>query len=209
MKRKSVELLPITIDEFDLDIVGISELIMHRFSAETKAGIEDDQTGKAKRVKAPRDPKAECEAALYRNEKGKYAIPSAAFKMAAVEACATVDGITMKTAKGAFYVMGDFVELTNYTEPRMRSDIVRIGRFGSKTAIPRYRPSFEKWGCKLRIRYRTDLMNPEQIINLMNSAGFSIGVLEWRPQKNGTFGMFGVSDANVGNGRKTRKKAQR
>lgn len=36
-------------------------------------------------------------------------------------------------------------------------------------------------------------MSLEQIIGLLNVGGFSNGVGEWRPQKNGSYGMFHVA----------------
>ena len=44
------------------------------------------------------------------------------------------------------------------------------------------------------IRYDADKITPEQIANLLNHGGQTIGVGEWRPQKNGTLGMFHVAN---------------
>jgi hypothetical protein len=32
----------------------------------------------------------------------------------------------------------------------------------------------------------------EQIFNLVNRAGFAVGICEWRPERNGPFGRFRV-----------------
>jgi hypothetical protein len=34
-----------------------------------------------------------------------------------------------------------------------------------------------------------------QIINLMNLAGFAVGIGEWRVERNGSFGMYEVRSA--------------
>ena len=99
----------------------------------------------------------------------------------------------MPYAKGAFHIVGDLVEILG-DPPIMRTDIVHIGPFGKKTATPRYRPEFTNWRCKLIVRYNESAISPEQLWNLINVAGFSVGIGEWRPEKSGagSFGMFHV-----------------
>jgi hypothetical protein len=45
---------------------------------------------------------------------------------------------------------------------------------------------------KFQVRHNPNVLSVEQIINLFNVAGFAIGVGEWRPQKDGSNGMFHV-----------------
>jgi len=35
-------------------------------------------------------------------------------------------------------------------------------------------------------------MSLEQIINCINAGGYTVGIGEWRPEKDGNFGMFHV-----------------
>ena len=56
----------------------------------------------------------------------------------------------------------------------------------------RFRPEFRNWKAKLLIRYDADRVTVEQVANLLNHGGQTVGVGEWRPEKNGTFGMFQV-----------------
>ena len=39
-----------------------------------------------------------------------------------------------------------------------------------------------------------NVLSVEQIINLFNVAGFGIGVGEWRPEKDGSYGLFHVEE---------------
>lgn len=178
-----------------IKIKGSSPLIMHKFSEKQQKQIADKQQGKAKNAKAPKDPKAEYEASIYYipgSKKKKYGFPASGFKKAAVSACRYVDGITMTHAKGAFHVLGDLVEIKIKGKPIMREDTVRIGGFGKKVADLRYRPEFQDWTCELLIRYNASALSPAQIAHLINVAGFSIGIGDWRPEKEGSFGMFEV-----------------
>ena len=73
--------------------------------------------------------------------------------------------------------------------PEIREDMVRIGM---GTADIRYRGEFKKWSANIDVRYNANAMSIEQIINLFNIGGFACGVGEWRPAKDGSYGMFHV-----------------
>ena len=42
------------------------------------------------------------------------------------------------------------------------------------------------------IEFDNDQFSPGQILNLLQRAGFSQGLGEWRPERNGDFGTFEV-----------------
>ena len=42
------------------------------------------------------------------------------------------------------------------------------------------------------IDYDEEMMQIDTIINLLNRAGFGVGIGEWRPEKDGQFGRFRV-----------------
>lgn len=192
-KRTAVVEIPAPdIRVLKVKVVGESSLICHRFSEKCKQEIEATQAKKAKQAKPKRDPKAEFNASLYPLPgKNKYGFPVSAFKKAMVRACTFVDGVAMSKARGAFFVMGDLVQIVG-PAPIMRSDMVRIGRPPNKVAHISYRAEFKKWSCELMIRYNAYVISPEQIINMLSNAGFSVGVGDWRPEKDGSFGMFRV-----------------
>ena len=45
----------------------------------------------------------------------------------------------------------------------------------------------------MTIRHNARALTAEQIVNLINTGGFAVGVGEWRPEKNGQFGLFHVA----------------
>lgn len=177
-----------------LRIVGDSELITHAWSEKARAQMRDKQMGKAQQKKEPKNPEEEYQAAFYRTADGTAdgapALPTIAFKAAAVNAATQVSGLTKTFLRGAFHVMGELVAIEG--EPRMREDMVRIAM---GTADIRYRPAFASWAVTLPLRYSTRSVTLEQIIHLFNQAGFSVGVGEWRPEKDGSYGMFHVESA--------------
>jgi hypothetical protein len=99
-----------------------------------------------------------------------------------------VDGVTKVEARGAFHINGETVTIEG--APSMREDMVRIAR---GTADIRYRGEFKEWRTSFVIRYNANILSLGQIVNLFNTAGFGIGVGEWRPQRDGSYGMFHVA----------------
>ena len=76
---------------------------------------------------------------------------------------------------------------------RMREDMVRVGTM-TKVASPRYRAEFPHWSANITIQFLADVISEEEIVGILNAAGFTCGVGEWRPEKaaSGSFGMFQV-----------------
>jgi hypothetical protein len=176
-----------------IKLVGDSPLIVHAWSAKAKREILDKQMKKAKSAKEAKDPEALFQEALYRmpNNPDKYGFPAVGFKSAAVDACSMVSDMTKVGARGAFHIQGDMVEL-NYGTVNHREDMVKIAM---GTADVRIRPEFIDWSVEFEVRYNSGVISLDQLANLFNVAGFSIGVGEWRPQRDGSFGMFHVESA--------------
>ena len=194
-KKKTTEQVGISIPQIAIQrlmvkVIGDSPLITHAWAEKAIRQIKDKQAKKATKGKEARDPEADYQAAVYRTDDGVPAMPSVAFKSAAVSACRDLD-MKMTEARGRFHVEGEFIEIIG--EPRMREDMVRVGM---GTADIRYRPEFVKWSAILPITYNSTQISPEQIINLLNVAGFGVGVGEWRPEKNGQYGRFHVASDN-------------
>lgn len=64
---------------------------------------------------------------------------------------------------------------------------------GMGTADIRYRAEFPDWKARVLVRYNANVLSEAQILNLLNVAGFAVGVGEWRPEKDGQYGMFHVA----------------
>lgn len=203
--KESIKIPSLDQRVFSIQVVGITPLIMHKFSDEGRTAIEERQQKKAKTAKAARNPEQEVKNCFYlmpgsgpaMSKTAKYGFPASGFKKAAVSACRFVDGFSMVMANMAFHVLedaGGFVALET-NAPVARTDTVRIGGIG-KTLDLRYRPEFTEWKCTLRIRYNAAHTSAEQIVNLFHHAGFHVGVGEMRPEKGGySCGMFEVRTA--------------
>ena len=182
-----LEIPPLTTKTVVVRIVGDSELITHNWSEKAKKEMRDKQMGRARTKKEPKVPEAEYEGAFYRMPDGTPALRTIAFKAAAVDAATQVAGLTKVFLRGSFHVVGELVPING--DPYMREDMVRVGM---GTADIRYRPGFPQWSVDLPIRFNPNSVTLEQLVHLLNQAGFSCGVGEWRPQKDGPYGMFHV-----------------
>ena len=78
--------------------------------------------------------------------------------------------------------------------PMLREDMVRVG-MGS--ADIRYRGEFNNWYADLQIEYNNNGQHSlEQILNIINAGGAVCGIGEWRPEKDGQYGMFHVESVS-------------
>src|SRR5688572_18576163 len=109
-QTKSVEILEFQIKEVVIPIVGISPLIVHKFSEKAIKMIEDKQRKVAKNKKHElRDPNAEYESAKHVSPLGWEGFPAAGFK-AAMTRGAKMIGMVMKDTQTAFFVKADCEE---------------------------------------------------------------------------------------------------
>lgn len=195
--------IPIELRTFNLRIVGDTPLITNAWSQKALEMMRQKQQKKGLTARSAKDPKADFESSLYKyfdengNQQG-YGFKAIAFKSAAVTALSQVDGgLTKVRARGCFHVgdtamSNELVRIECPHDPEMREDPVRVA---TGTADLRYRGEFWPWATMLKIRYNTKAITIEQIVSLFNLSGFSVGVGEWRPEKDGRNGMYHVEPA--------------
>jgi hypothetical protein len=99
----------------------------------------------------------------------------------------------MTIIRGAVFILGDLIPVEAFT-CRMREDMVRVGGKGPGTGVAdlRYRAEYSPWECQLRIQYNANSLSLGQVLNLTRLAGLSVGLCEWRPEKNGQYGRFDI-----------------
>ena len=215
-----LEIRPIQIQKVQLRLVGDTPMIMHAWSEKAKRMMLDAQMGKAKgkkkEAKSPVDDfsrsmywltpmpvyadnaseeekQAAFEAAI---ENGaRFGFPVTAFKQAAISAAYRMGWAKDKVSlRGAFFIDGDengMIEIHS-DAPKMREDMVKVGM---GTADIRYRGEFDNWYADITISYNMNgNYSLESIMNIINAGGYICGVGEWRPEKDGQFGMFHVAN---------------
>lgn len=209
---ETIEIKPIEIQKTTIRVVGDTPLIMHAWSEKAKREILDKQMKKTKAsAKQAKSPVEDFIRSMYWLEgfpeemsedgfeeairKGaRFGFPVTAFKQAAISAAYrmgwTKDKMSMR---GAFFIDGDenqMVEIFSDT-PLIREDMVKVGM---GTADIRFRGEFRNWHAELTISYnKNGQYSLEQIINIINAGGYVCGIGEWRPERDGQYGMFHVA----------------
>lgn len=193
----------------EVTITGITPLLVHNFGAKAIKQILDKQIGEAKPMRAKKDPFVDFTESLYIIDPKRvpkqhlspgdswkfvpdcFGFPASAFKKAMVAACSFIEGIPKTWVRGLIHVHGDLLPI-KYSRLVMRQDTVRVGPFGRKVADIRFRGEFHDWSIRLKLSYNANAIQPTQIAMLITNAGFSVGVGEWRPEKDGSLGTFGI-----------------
>jgi len=174
-------------------IIGTSPLIYHKWDEKAIKMIEDKQQKKATKGREARDPDAEYKNSFYYDSEGNIAFPARNIKQAIVGSARFLQDVKMTILRGAVFVKGDkdnmIPVIYKEKDKHMRKDMVTVG-MGS--ADVRYRGELREWSMEFIIEYDGDLMSASQVVNLLQRAGFSQGLGEWRPEKNGDNGTFEV-----------------
>lgn len=180
-----------------ITINGTSPLLVNQFHFKSIQEIEDKYRNKVRTggKKVPISAEQEYENSLYKmpGKKEAYGVPAAGLRLMAVSACRYTD-FPMTRALGSFHVIEDDAGLCVINgKPQLDERMVRVGNFGNKKPCLRRRGIFKNWSIKFKVQYRPDIISAEQLLNLYENAGFSVGLCEHRPEKKGSLGMFEVA----------------
>jgi len=195
---KTVEIEAMEIGRVEYDIVGIDPgLLMHRFSEKTIAKMEKTQAAGPKRAtKSPRDPDTEVDDALYKlstpRDGTEFGFPVTGIKLAMVHAGGRLTGMNMTDLRALFFIDSGpdgFVPIKGEWEKH--TAMVRVGKGSSDI---RYRPLFPGgWRARIGIEYNANLITADVVGTILQMAGYAIGIGDWRPEKNGPYGRFGLA----------------
>lgn len=206
-----VEIRPLDIKRVKIKIVGDTPLIVHAWSEKAKRMMLEAQTKATKtKGKSIRDPYDDFIQSMYWLEGkpeestveafedavkngAKWGFPVGAIKMAGNSAAYRNGWVkNQMSLRGSYFLKTEYGEMAEIkgATPIMREDMVRIG-MGS--ADLRYRAEFRDWSMEMILEYNASGdMTLEQIVNIINAGGYSVGIGEWRPEKDGSFGTYHI-----------------
>ena len=196
-KQIKINVAEVGIKTIDLTLRGKkgSPLVIHAFAEKAKQEIRDKQQKKAKKAKEQRQPQEEFLAARYVDDQGREGAPITALKKSIVTAATAFDDLTKVALRQAIFVdsVGNpgssIVPIENYDgSPAigvMREDAVTIA---GKTRALSYRPEYKEWQLRIRIEYNPRLVSEEQLLALVDQAGWGVGICEGRPEKTSALG---------------------
>lgn len=217
---EKVEIRSIEKQVIVLTVMGTSELIVNNFHEKGITEIEDNRrlSPEEKRAakRAPRPPVIPEERymnARVLDEEGRDCVEARWVKAALVTAATRYGeiGLPGTQVRGALFVLGDLLPIKfkgvkpwasllphlngaskTALVPRMRRDVVRVGKPPNKQPDLRYRPGYLNWSLDLAIEFEPALISLPALHHLVRRAGSSIGLCEWRPEKSpaGIYGRF-------------------
>lgn len=171
-----------------LEIEGTAPIIQNAFSQKAVEQMLRKHMGI--RVEREKKKPRECiENATVRNQKGEVCIPPTAIKMAMLSAATGDKALKKTTLRTSLFIEGQSIPL-KYEKMEPRMDMVRTAGINRQPDV-RFRPMFVNWKARISILF-SDQFAVQTVVDLLNRAG-TIGIGEWRPEKNGTFGTFRVS----------------
>lgn len=174
-------------------IIGISPFIQHKWSEKAIKMMRDKHAGVRVKNRDVRDPEQEFRDAAYVCEDGRFGFPAGGVKSCLVGAAHKDIGLEKTLLKKSLFIIPDdpinnLIALET-DDPLMREDTVRVG---AGTTDLRYRPEFRNWSMILNFEFDAQALTQQAILNLVQRAGFGIGLGEWRPDKSGEHGRFEV-----------------
>jgi hypothetical protein len=206
---ETITIQPLHIQRIVIPIKGTQPLITNKFSDEAAEKLAGSQTGpQIKAAKTPRLPEAEFLAARYvlsADPSGAQDLDICGFPAAGLKKAMVAAAMRVTEAKGTWVRAILNVEGENGTglvaieagPPKQQTDhVVQAGRGNL-----RYRPVFWPWSMNVAVTFNTDQIKAQDVVNLVQQAGFSIGIGDWRPEKNGQYGTFEVDSVALDIGR--------
>ena len=174
-------------------IIGISPFIQHKWSEKAIKMIRDQHAGVRVKNREIRKPEEEFRDAAYVCEDGRFGFPAGGIKACLIGAAHKDIGLEKTLLRKSLFIIPDdpinnLIALET-DDPLMREDTVRVG--AGSTDL-RYRPEFRNWSMILNFEFDAQALTQPTILNLVQRAGFGVGLGEWRPEKGGENGRFEV-----------------
>ena len=205
-----VEIRPLDIKEVKIKIVGDTPLIVHAWSEKAKRMMLESQMKATKtKAKEARDPYDDFINSMYWitekpestpeafeqavKDGAKWGFPVTAIKMAGNASAYRMGWVKNQMGlRGSYFLKSEYGDLARIEGcvPEMREDMVKIG-LGS--ADLRYRAEYKEWYMNLVLEYNASGdMTLEQIVNVLNAGGYTCGIGEWRPERDGSNGRYHI-----------------
>lgn len=189
---KKINIQPIQLQSLKLTVMGNSPYLPEPMDMAVLERYDQKRSNKTY-VKDNISEEEKVKEKYYYTPEGKKGIPARAFYDAMIRASSYLiakEQGGMRNVREGVVVKGDILPL-KYSKEEV---LVHWGRTSGKSKAPRkiMRNAFHDWSVNLEIEYNKAQLSAEQIVNILNWAGFHIGVGAFRKERSGNFGMFCV-----------------
>lgn len=189
-------------------IVGDSPLIVNAWNQKAKLQMLKTHMGGIK-IREAKNPYDDFLRTMYRMDDGAYGFPVVGIKEAMATAATDLENIAksviyrnvMVTGRRGFQIAAfadlktpqELAELFSPNAPSMREDMVKTSGMNRAPDI-RYRAEYWPWAMRFNLSFLGEFIETESVLNLLQQAGFRVGLAEWRQEKGGTNGAFHVAE---------------
>lgn len=198
--KDTIAIEPIRTETLEVALVGVSPYYSHRLSPEARMELlypKGRKTTAERKAALKHDPIKEFRDSLYTLPDGDayLAVKATAVKGAMMTAALDCEGVYKTQIGRLVYVEGSLLPL--YGVPKLAMDDVRnSGR--NNTPDIRTRAVLDTWAVVLQVTYQQPMLNAKSILNLLEAAGQTAGIGDWRPEKGkGDFGRFRVAEVDA------------
>ena len=208
-KKKQEEVItihPIELGLIKIRLEGKASYMSSAFTDEKIQVIMDKASGAASSIKGQkklRDFAQEFKETMYvmpnkkwnenalKKPNGTFCFKSRAIEQAFVSSCRHISTKKMSEHKGVINITQEFIPFTKYKNITRRFQGVPCGGNKGGTTVCVYAEIID-WECELSLEYNKNRMGAEEIINMLDLAGFHVGIGSRRPENGGRFGTFRV-----------------
>lgn len=198
MKKEVITINPPNLQTVVLTIVGISPLVINKFSAKAREEMKNKQmagsVAKARTKREPKDFSQLYNEARHISAEGWDGLPAIAIRAGMVSACRSA-GYVMTRAKLAFSVEPDGFDKDDMSplvkiikgEPSQYESYVRLSDGSPDIKVrPMWQPG---WEASIAITFDADMLSKADIVNLLQRAGQQVGICAGRPDSSKSVGQ--------------------
>ena len=192
MAKEIIKLKKLDLGTIKLKIVGDSPYlpepmdmaVLERYNKiKSKQSYSKDDMSEEEKVKAK----------FYYTKDGKEGIPIRAFYNSMIRASSYLFDIKqggMRNIREGVTIKGDILPI----KFKSKEVLTHWGRTSGRSGAPRkiMRNSYNDWSVELEIQYNKSSLSAEQIVNVLNWAGFHIGIGGFRKENTGNFGAYHI-----------------
>lgn len=195
--KKSVTISAPNFQTGVFNIIGQDVLVIHRFSAKTKAQMkakmEEGKSASSKKNREAKNTDDTFNEARYVSAEGWDGFHAGALRNAMISACRLV-GFKMTLAKLSVFVESDGYDklepqiplIKIIGDPTKQEDMARVETGQPYVTV---RAAYHGWKARVKIRFDADQFKLEDITNLLSRVGQQVGLGEGRPDSKNSAGM--------------------
>ena len=192
-KEKQVTIPEPKIKYVNIKIQGVTPLLQEKMDPRV-AELYDKKKAKKLYDEDTRSEEEKVGDKIHYTPDGNIGYPSAGILRGMLDVAPRINGPRAAPFKTEIRQAVGFLEDVIPLDYEKQDTATHIGITSGRTRAPRLiiRPQFHNWSATLKICYNEDIISLEQLINLINWAGFHCGLGGFRRSCNGNFGQYKV-----------------